>query len=273
MLVDHREHYLTPVRVGLDAFVAPLQYLVNTPIRNISTFSSSWTSRQSLLAENTTLRAQQLLLQAKLQKLMALESENSELRALLKSSPKLGNEHMAIAQLLAVSMDPLVSELILDKGLRDGVYEGQPVLDANGVMGQVIQTGPWTSRVMLVTDLRSAIPVQDSRNGVRGIVVGRGSLVNLALTNIPETVDVRAGDTLVTSGLGGHYPEGYPVGIVRSVQHNSGEQFTKIEVVPSAQLDRTRNVLLVWSQHPFSIDLPKSAPKPVTTKTGRAKKS
>ncbi len=250
MVLDHREHYLTPIRMGLNALVAPMQYLVDTPIKVVSSFSSNLATREALIAENTSLRGQQLLLQAKLQKLLSLESENNELRELLKSSPKVQNERIAVAQLLSVSTDPLASELVIDKGLHSQVYEGQPVVDATGILGQITLVSPFTSRVLLITDLRSAVPVQDTRNGVRGLIVGRGSLAKLALTDIPETVDVKVGDVLVSSGLGGRYPEGYPVGVVSLVQHNSGGQFTKIDVIPSAQIDRRRNVLLLWSPHP-----------------------
>ena len=227
MVLDHREHYLTPLRVGLNALVAPVQYLVDAPIKVVETLSSNFSAREALIAENTFLRAQQLLLQAKLQKLIALERDNNELRALLKSSPKVQGERIAVAQLLAVSTDPLTSELVIDKGLHAQIYEGQPVVDATGIVGQVMQVGAFTSRVLLITDIRSAVPVQDARSGVRGIIVGRGNLAKLALTHIAETVDVKVGDVLVSSGLGGHYPEGYPVGVVSLVSHNSGGQLTK----------------------------------------------
>lgn len=270
MVLDHREHYLKPIRVGLNAIVAPVQYIVDTPIKFITAFSSNLSSREALVAENTSLRGQQLLLQAKLQKLLALESENSELRELLKSSPKAQNERIAVARLLAVSTDPLASELIIDKGLHSQVYEGQPLLDATGIMGQVIQVGPYTSRALLITDLRSAVPVQDTRNGVRGLIVGRGNLSKLALTNIPETVDVKVGDVLVTSGLGGRYPEGYPVGVISLVDHNAGGQFTKIDVIPSAQIDRRRNVLLIWLPH-LQADISKVAANNTPAKLSKVK--
>lgn len=249
MVLDHREHYLAPVRIGLNVLIAPIQYVVDSPIKLVSAFSSNFSTREVLIAENASLRAQQLLLQAKLQRLIALESENSELRTLLKSSPKVQNDRVAVAQLLSVSTDPLTSELVIDKGLRSQVYEGQPVVDGTGIVGQVMQVGAFTSRVLLITDLRSAVPVQVTRNGIRGLLIGRGNLAKLTLTDIPETVDVKVGDILVSSGLGGHFPEGYPVGTVSLVLHNSGGQFTKIEVIPSAQLDRRRNVLLIWLPH------------------------
>ncbi len=257
MVLDYREHYLTPVRNLLTGIVAPIQYAVNVPIQFINDTSSHLSSRQTLLSENTTLRANQLLMEAKLQKLIALENENTQLRALLTSSTRSDNEHITVAQLLAVSTDPLMSEVVLDKGQNDEVYVGQPVLDASGIMGQIAQVGPFTSRVLLLSDPRSAIPVQAVRNGIRGIVLGKGALGNLALTDIPITVDIRVGDILVSSGLGGHYPEGYPVGVVSRVRHDQGGQFAAIEVIPSAQLDRNQPVLLIWPTNKnLSIDAP-----------------
>lgn len=270
MVLDQRVHrYLAPVRVVLTATVAPIQYVVSTPINWATAINANLSSRQTLLVENSALRAKQLLLQAELQKLIALQNENTQLRELLKSSPRMQNERMTVAQLLAVTTDPLVSELILNQGLRNGVYEGQPVLDGKGIMGQVIQVGPFTSRVLLITDLRSAVPVQDARSSVRGLIVGRGNLARLALTNIPDTVDVRVGDVLLTSGLGGRYPYGYPVGVVSAIQHHASEKFTKIEATPSAQLERSEYVLLMWPQKAIAIDVPKPAAKLVTKNSGK----
>jgi rod shape-determining protein MreC len=263
MVLDHRTHRLSPVRNTLSAIVTPIQYLVDSPIKWVETGSTTFVSRQALLAENTRLRAQQLLLEAKLQKLIALQTENSQLRALLASLPHLGSTQVVIAQLLAVATEPLVSEVVLDKGQRQGVYEGQPVLDAKGIMGQIIQIGPLTSRVLLIDDLRSAIPVQDSRNNVRGIAIGHGKLASLGLTDIPATVDVKVGDMLVTSGLDGHYPAGYPVGVISRVRQDPADQFTAIDVTPTAQLDRNQYVLLIWPPKAPVVDVPKlSSNKP-----------
>jgi rod shape-determining protein MreC len=270
MVLDQREHYLAPLRNALTAVVAPIQYIVDMPIKGLQNLSDNLSTRQKLLAENTALKAKQLLLQAQLQKLIALENENQQLRALLQSTPRMQNTHIAIAHLLAVSTDPLISELVLDKGRNDGVYSGQPVLDANGVMGQIIQVGSLTSRLLLISDLRSAVPVEDARNGVRGIVVGQGHLAKMLLTDIPDTVDVKEGDLLVTSGLGGHFPAGYPVGVVTQVQHDTGAQFTHIEVTPSAQLNRNQPLLIIWPPEQPKIDAPKSI---TATKAGAKHKS
>lgn len=258
MVLDQREHYVAPLRNALTALVTPMQYLVDAPVRGVQTLNDNLSTREKLLAENASLKAKQLLLQAELQKLISLQNENAQLRALLQSSPRLQNRRIAIAHLLAVSTDPLISELVLDKGHNHGVYNGQPVLDANGIMGQIIQVGPMTSRLLLISDLRSAVPVQDVRNGVRGIVIGQGHLAKMLLTDIPDTVDVKENDLLVTSGLGGHFPEGYPVGVITKVQHDTGAQFTHIEVTPSAQLNRNQPVLLIWPPEVPNIDAPKS---------------
>lgn len=245
MVLDHRQHIMV-VRNVLTAVVAPIQYAMSMPIKFIDNLNDDLSSRKKLLAENSALRAEQLLLQAQLQKLLALENENNQLRALLASAAQSHNQKVVVAQLLAVETDNLISEVVVDKGQHDGIYVGQPVLDAYGIFGQVIQVGPLTSRILLITDLRSAVPVQDARSGVRGLVIGKGKLANLALTNIPATADVRVGDVLVSSGLGGRYPMGYPVGIVKAIHANPSEQFTQIIVEPKAYLNRSQQVLLIW---------------------------
>jgi rod shape-determining protein MreC len=273
MVLDHhRARIFTPVRNTLSTIAAPIQYLVSTPIKWVATFSTHLASRQSLLADNAQLHAQQLLLQAKLQQLSALQNENIQLRALLSSIPHTDATKTDIARLLAVNTDPFINEVVLDRGAHTGVYEGQPVIDAKGIMGEVIQVGTLTSRVMLITDLRSAIPVQDTRNGVRGIAVGRGNLSQLALTDIPTTVDIKPGDNLVSSGLDGHYPAGYPVGVVSRVHQDPGEQFTAIDITPSAQLDRNQFVLLLWPPQTPAIDAPKSQQPIIKTNKTKAKK-
>ena len=257
MVLDHRQHLLSPVRNVLSAVVAPMQYLVDKPIKLVNAAGSSISSRQALLAENAELHAQQMLLQAQLQKLIALESENTQLRELLTASEHMRNMRVVAAQLIEVNTDPLVSEIVLDKGSKNEVYEGQPVLDAKGVMGQVIQVGPLTSRILLLNDLRSAIPVQNSRSGVRGIVVGKGKLLDLELIDIPLTADIKVGDILVTSGLGKRYPSGYPAGIVKAIKHNPGEQFAQIIVSSSAKLNQSQQVLLIWPPKKLLVDAPK----------------
>jgi rod shape-determining protein MreC len=245
MTMDHQFNYFNRVRSTLSLVVAPVQYLVDRPVSLMSWVETSFTTQQNLLMENAQLRARQLLLYAKLQKAAALEHENDQLRALLRSSTSI-HEKVTVARLLAVDLAPYTQQIIIDKGERDGVYLGQPVLDAYGVMGQIIAVAPVNSRVLLITDSRSAIPVQNSRNGNRAIATGLGFDGVLELVNIPITIDFHQGDFLVTSGLGGHYPPGYPVGIISNIKLSQGERFAAISVMPSAHVNQSRQVLLVW---------------------------
>lgn len=248
-------HYLPSLRRVLNNVVAPLQYMVDAPVQLFQTISNNVVTRQKIQSENTALQSQQVLLQAKLQRFAALESENRQLNQLLAATEHLKKQHFCLARLLLVNADPLLNEVIVDKGQSDGIKVGQPVLDANGVMGQVISVDFLSSRVLLLTDFRSAIPVQDVRSDARGILVGRGRLAKLLLKDIPGTVDIKVNDLLVTSGLGGRYPAGYPVGVVSVVNTNVATQFASIQVDPSAQLNRNRPVLLISSDNATTSEI------------------
>ena len=245
MVVDKRVAAIAEVHALLSLPLAPLQYLVSWPIQLVDSLGDTISSHDSLVKENLDLKADQLLLKAQVQRLLAIESENNQLRALMRSSAQAQGK-VLIAQLLAVDTDPFVHQVVLDKGSHDNVFVGQPVLDATGVMGQVTQVGPLTSRVLLVNDARSGVPVQVARNGMRAIAMGDSYSGKLRLVNVSQTADIKTGDILVTSGLGDHYPEGYPVGQVKSVVKDPGLQFATIMVEPNAHLDSSREVLLVW---------------------------
>jgi rod shape-determining protein MreC len=180
-----------------------------------------------------------------LQKLASLEAENMRLRELLDSSFKVG-EKVLIAELLSVNLDPYKHQIVINKGKSNGVYPGQPLLDAKGVMGQMVHVGPYTSTAILITDSSHAIPVQVNRNGLRTIAIGSGTINRLELPYIPNNADIRPGDLLVTSGLGGHFPAGYPVAEVSAIQHDPGHTFSIVAATPMADLNRSREVLLVW---------------------------
>ncbi len=259
MYVDHQQLTLASFRSRLTWVVTPLQYTIDFPFRFFSLVQSNLSTQQTLLAENTALKARQLFLQAQLQKLIALENENANLRALLKSFPQGSQKisHIEAGQLLAINQSSYCEEVIVDKGSRVGVYVGQPVLDASGVMGQVVTVGPLTSRVLLVTDIRSAVPVENTRNGVRAIAIGQGTSKQLMLIHLPELSEVKVGDLFVTSGLGGNYPQGYPVGMVSSLKTSLGGIFSQIMLKPSAHLDRNTQVLFIWpTQKNVFIDAP-----------------
>jgi rod shape-determining protein MreC len=245
MILDKRVEAISHLRTALSMPLMPLQYLVSWPIQMVDKIRETVSTYDSLVNENLDLKAEQLRLRAQVQRLLAIELENNQLKALTKSSSEIQGK-VLVAQLLAVSSDPFMNQVVLDKGKRDGVYIGQPVLDANGVMGQVIEVGPLTSRVMLINDTHSGVPVEITRNGIRAIVVGDAYTGKLRLINVPQTADVLKGDILITSGLGEHYPEGYPVGKVTHVDKDPSLQFAMIAVEPAAHLDRSRGVLLIW---------------------------
>jgi len=244
MMYDHRSHQTEKLRTSLTTVIAPIQFSVSKPIEILQWLKSSFSSHQELTEENANLKSQLLLQEAEMQKNIALEKENKQLRALLRSSSTIEGS-VKVAQILAISLDPFLAQVVLDKGKSYGVYVGQPVLDSTGLMGQVIQVGKLTSRVMLITDSRSAIPVQDSRTGTRAIAIGTGPNRPLMMINVPQTSDIKIGDELTTSGLGLNFPVGYPVGFVSKVTHRPGQHFATITVRPAANLEKSRQVLLI----------------------------
>jgi rod shape-determining protein MreC len=245
MTVDHRQGHLEKVRSALSVFVYPLQYAANLPVTVTDWVSEAFVTRASLMEENTRLRDEQLVLSSKVQKVEILKAENERLREMLQSSEKL-DERVLIAELLAVDLQPFRHQIVINKGQREGVYDGQPIVDANGVMGQIVHVGPFSSTVLLLTDPSHAIPVQINRNGLRSVAVGTGQSHILQLEHLPNNVDIREGDLVVSSGLGSRFPPGYPVGVVYNISRVPGEPFAKVTIIPSAQLEKSREVLLVW---------------------------
>ncbi|MGB0713971.1 MAG: rod shape-determining protein MreC, partial [Gammaproteobacteria bacterium] len=247
MVLDHRMQHLEHLRATLSVVVYPIHYLADLP-GSVSEWSKHVLSeRTTLVEENSQLRESQLLLKGRLQRMQALEAENARLRELLRSSSKAG-ERVLIAELLSVDLDPFKQQFTVNKGTRDGTYMGQALLDAEGVMGQLIHTGPFSSTAMLISDPSHAIPVQFNRTGVRTIALGTGTLNQLELPHLPNNVDVRPGDLLVSSGLGGRFPPGYPVAEVDGVDTDPTGSFARITARPLARLDRAREVLLVWNK-------------------------
>lgn len=258
MTLDHRQHHGDSLRSFLSVILYPVRALVNFPAATGNWISENLSSRQHLLSENSKLHAEHLLLQTRLQRLEALESENMRLRELLGSSIRVG-ERTLIAELMTVDMAPFSQEIVINKGLYDDVYPGQPILDANGIMGQTLHVSPLTSTAILITDPSHAIPVENNRNGLRAIAVGTGDTSRLELLHIPNNADIKNGDLLVTSGLGARFPPGYPVAKVTSIEHNPGDPFAVVVAEPTAKLLSTREVLLVWTEHQPTDDVAETA--------------
>jgi len=221
-------------------------WITDLPQRLWQGVASQFGSRTELVAENEKLKTENLLLQGRMQKLAALTEQNVRLRELLNSSA-LVNEKVEVAELIGMDPNPFTHRIIINKGERDGVFLGQPVLDARGLMGQVVELMPYTSRVLLLTDTTHSIPVQVNRNGLRAIASGTGNPERLELRHVADTADIKEGDLLVSSGLGQRFPAGYPVATVKEVIHDSGQPFAIVRAVPTAALNRSRYLLLVFS--------------------------
>lgn len=247
MIADHRGHYLDRVRSVASVALHPVYQSVHLPVAGARWLAQRITTRQQLLARNRRLERLYLRAQASLHRLSALEAENQQLKKLLQSASTLDQEVLA-AQLLSVDLDPYSQRVLLNKGARQGVFVGQALMDAHGVMGQVIQVNPLAAQAMLISDPGHAVPVQVARTGLRSIAYGSGRTDRLSLPNVPTSADVRRGDRLVTSGLGGRFPRGLPVAEVVRVEWQPGESFAHVTARPAAALNRSRDVLLLWTR-------------------------
>jgi len=246
MYYDQKQHHLDGIRRGIGAAVYPVQVVVDAPVRLWAWLGESTTSRNELELELGRLQAERLLTNARLQRLTALEAENARLRALLEARTTVRDE-VRVAEIMALDTSGYKHDLTIDIGRRDGVYDGQAIIDANGVVGQVIRTGIMTAQAILISDPDHALPVEVNRNGLRTIAVGMGEIDRLDLPFLPNNADIRAGDLLVTSGLGGAFPAGYPVAVVDSVTRIPQEPFADVTATPAAALDQVREVMLIWS--------------------------
>lgn len=245
MVLDYHFHQFVKVRYVLSYAVYPLQWMVDRPVRLSHSVQNYFSDKKQLILENEALRQEQFIQNGLVQKLLATEKENERLRALLQQSLIHRQETLAIAEILQVDADPFSHRILLDKGKQHQVKVGQPIIDAEGIMGEIIEVNEQSATAILITDASHAIPVEIARNAVRGILVGTGSYAHLTLQYLPKTAEVQEGDILVTSGLGGRYPAGYPVGVVSKVLLNPADSFITVYVVPKARLDRGRQVLLV----------------------------
>ncbi len=249
MFVDHRGEYLGQIRTWLSAAIYPLQVAINLPAAGLHWMQDNLALRSTLIADNTALREQSLVQAVQLQRMAALRAENERFRALLDTRSRVA-DRMTVAEVLAVDMDPLRHRIVLNKGSPQGAYAGQVLLDADGIVGQIIRDQIYTSEAILITDPDHAVPVEVVRNGMRTIAVGTGDLDQLSLPFLTRNADAKAGDLLVTSGLGGRFPAGYPVGTITAVDGSEGDAFLEVTARPAANLDRLHEVLLVFSPEP-----------------------
>jgi rod shape-determining protein MreC len=246
LVIDHRNNHLDAVRKAIGATVYPLRVVVDAPVSLWRWVVDTTASRNELRLENSRLKVERLLTRARLQRYAALEAENTRLRTMLEATARV-RDRARVAEIMSVSSNPFRHVLVVDKGTRDGVFDGQALIDADGIVGQIIEAGVLSSQGLLISDPDHALPVEVNRNGLRTIAVGTGEFDRLVLPFLPNNADIREGDLLVTSGLGGAFPAGYPVAIVNSVIRIPQEPFAAVSAQPSAALNQVREIMLIWS--------------------------
>ena len=233
MFFDSRDNHLDAVRKGIGVAVHPLRVAVDAPVRFWRWLGDSTTSRNELEIELSRLQGERRVIKARLLRLNALEAENVRLRALLEARERV-RDQVRVAEIMSVDANPYDHSLVIDVGSQDGVFDGQALVDVDGVVGQVIKTGLITSLAMLISDTDHALPVEVNRNGLRTIAVGTGEIDRLDLPFVVNNADIQPGDLLVTSGLGGAFPAGYPVAIVESVTRIPQQSYANVTATPSA---------------------------------------
>ncbi len=247
MAVDHRYHHLQIVRSSLATATYPLQYLAHLPSAMSEIFIENLAARSDLLSDNEKLREQSLFNQVKLQRLALLEQENARLRQLLGSPIQTSHEKVLIAEILSVDLHPFKQLITINKGKRQGVFNGQPLIAAKGIIGQIIEVYPMHSTALLISDPNHALLAEINRTNLRALLVGSGKTDRVELKNVSSSADIRIGDLLHTSGLDGRYPPNYPVAEVTAISNRPGDAFLHVEARPLADLDTIREVLLLWT--------------------------
>lgn len=247
MVADHRGRYLDQVRAFGATLAGPVYWIAAAPSRATGAVYGALIERRELARTNSLLHEQLLLAEARLSRLAAVQDQNNRLRGLLQARSRLGLK-VQLAELVDVDLDPFRHRLVIDAGSNMGVKAGQAVMDAHGVMGQILEVSPERSVLILVTDASHALPVRVVRTGLRTIAYGSGDITQLRLPHIPFSADLRPGDKLVTSGVGGQFPAGLPVGVVRTVTPDDSATFALALASPSAGLTRSGEVLLLHEE-------------------------
>jgi len=243
MFLDQSQRYLEQTRYLLQGAAYPLQLAVSSPAKALSWLHENMQARDVLRAENQRLLNRQHELELQAMRVEALERENGQLRGLRDALPPVADRWL-VAEIVDVPLDRLRQRILLNRGANNGLFKGQTLIDDAGVLGQTTHVGPWSAEVILITDPEHAIPVQIVRNNLRTIAFGTGDA--LALPYLPANADIKKGDVLVTSGLGGVFPAGYPVAKVTEVHRDAVQPLAQVRAVPFAHIDTDREVVLVW---------------------------
>lgn len=247
MILDYRGHHLESMRSSLKVILAPLEYMAAFPPQMAGWVGEFFRGREDIRRDYAQLRLEHQLLLAKLQKYEALEADNAHLRQLLDAAARIADRAI-VAELIEVSPEPFTRKIVISKGSSAGLYRGQPVIDAYGIIGQITEVGLLTSKVTLITDPSHAIPVQVVRNGLRAIVFGTGAHNEVEVPYLTASADIQIGDVLISSGMGGTFPPGYPVAKVVKIVNDPNEAFLKILAEPLAHLNHGKEVMLIWPE-------------------------
>src|SRR3984893_5316624 len=263
MFLNQRGAYLEQIRYALNIAVYPIQLAVSSPSAAWRWLQESVATRDALRAENERLITRNRELELRSMRYEALAHENDQLRGLREALPSVADRWI-VAELVDIQLNSLRQRVLVNRGTRNGLFKGQAVLDDKGLLGQTTHVGPFSAEVILITDPEHAVPVQIERTGLRTIAVGTGDTASLALPYLPANADVKTGDVLITSGLGGVFPAGYPVGRVAEVHRDAVQPLAQVRAVPFASMNIDREVMLVWFRegHPAA---------PVTAASGDAK--
>jgi rod shape-determining protein MreC len=268
MVLDQRGGWLNQARFLLQAAVYPLQLAVSSPSAAWAWMKESTQAREVLREENARLRIRESELALRALNYEGLARENAQLRGLREALPPIADRWL-VAEIVNVELTTLRQRLLINRGTTNGVFASQAVLDDAGLLGQTLHIGPWSAEVILITDPEHAVPVQIERTGLRTIAVGAGNEGTLALPYLPANADVKPGDLLVTSGLGGVFPPGYPVARVAEIHRDAVQPLAQIRAVPLARIDRDREVALVWFKD-ARVNNPEIQPQPAPHKSAPA---
>jgi len=256
IIFDSKFDSFSNVRVYLNTAVSPLIYAADIPSEMLKGVSNTVVTRRDLKKQVTEQRDKLFIQQVQLLEFKHLKEENKRLRALL-NSPVHSDQRKLVAEIITVNTDPFSLQVVINKGALDGIYIGQPVLNEQGVVGQIVDVSATYSRVLLISDISHGIPVRVQRNDIRAIANGSGELNSLTLPYVPHSTDIQAGDVLVTSGLGGVFPEGYPVATITDFNYQMGQPYAQVEAKPIVALERIRYVLLIWDDKDNTPDTDK----------------
>lgn len=244
MFFDHRGHQLQQLRAALMVVVYPIQVAAGLPVDAYNGLVAAFTTDKELKERNLALEVERQQLLVRLQQFEAIGRENDRLRAMLGAASRVA-DRVLVAELMEVSLEPFSRRLLIRRGSRDGVYIGQPAIDAYGIIGQVTQVSPQVGTITLITDPSHAIPVLDNRSGLRTVAYGSGDQDELTVPYLSRVADIKEGDLLVSSGMGGVFPAGYPVATVTAITNDPGESFLRIRARPAARLNHGKQVLLI----------------------------